>query len=247
MSVYVIGDLHLSLSVDKPMDVFGSRWQNYVQRIENNWKKLVCENDTVIIPGDISWGLSLDDAKADYDFIEKLPGKKIFFKGNHDLYWLTQAKMNTFIKQNGYKTFTFMYNSAMEVENFIICGTRGWYTDEKDSVDELASNKKIMAREIGRLRMSVEKAQNLQNEIYKETGKLKEIIAFLHFPCVLPGYMCEDMIKILSENNIKRCFYGHIHGSYDLPYKITNSDVDFYLVSADYLNFVPKYISEKNT
>lgn len=245
MSVYVLGDLHLSTSVDKPMDVFGSRWQNYMERIKNNWLKIIKDEDTIIIPGDISWGLTLNEAKSDYDFIEQLPGKKVFFKGNHDLYWLTQAKMNKFISDNGYKTFTFMHNNAIEVEDFIICGTRGWYNDEKESVDDLADNKKIIAREAQRLKMSIDKALELKEYNLKTEHKEKEIIAFLHFPAVVQGYSCSEFVDELLKANIKRCYYGHLHGAYDLPYKVSFMGIDFYLTAADYLNFVPALISPK--
>ncbi len=239
MAVYVIGDLHLSISTNKPMDVFGPRWHDHDKLIEQNWKNKVKDSDTVIVPGDISWGMTLDEAKADFDFIEKLPGKKIFFKGNHDYYWQTQAKMDKFILQNEYKTLYFMHNNAMEVENYIICGTRGWYTDEKDNITDFTTNSKIVSREVGRLKMSVEDAKRIQNQIKSATGEEKEIIGFLHFPAYFKDYICEELIDVFAENGIKRVYYGHIHGNYTSSPRLFYRGVDFYLVSADYLFFNP--------
>lgn len=239
MAVYVIGDLHLSISTNKPMDVFGPRWHDHDKLIEQNWKNKVKDSDTVIVPGDISWGMTLDEAKADFDFIEKLPGKKIFFKGNHDYYWQTSAKMNKFIAENDYKTLCFMHNNAMEVENFIICGTRGWYTDEKDNLADFTTNSKIIDREVGRLKMSVEDAKRIHDQVKSETGEDKEIIGFLHFPAYFKDYICEELIDVFAENGIKRVYYGHIHGNYTSSPRLSYRGVDFYLISADYILFNP--------
>ena len=240
-----MGDLHLSCGVNKPMEIFGDRWLDHKEKIEKNWKKIIKPDDTIIVPGDISWGLDLAEAKPDFDFIESLPGKKIFLKGNHDLYWVTQNKMRIFTEVNGYKTFSFLYNSACETENYIICGTRGWYTDEREQVSDKAENQKITAREVGRLKLSINCAQALQKKIKEETGIEKEIIAFLHFPAVFPGYICDELVDVLYKAEISRCYYGHIHGNYDVPYKIRYADIDFYITSADYLNFVPMLITKK--
>jgi len=239
VAVYVIGDLHLSFSTSKPMDIFGPRWHDHDKLIEQNWKNKVKETDTVIVPGDISWGMTLEEAKADFDFIENLPGKKIFFKGNHDYYWQTSAKVNKFIAENDYKTLCFMHNNAMEVENFIICGTRGWYTDEKDNLADYTTNSKIVNREVGRLKMSVEDAKRIHDQVKSETGEDKEIIGFLHFPAYFKDYICEELIDVFAENGIKRVYYGHIHGNYTSAPKLYYRSVNFFIVSADYLSFNP--------
>jgi len=239
MAVYILGDLHLSISTNKPMDIFGPRWQDHDKKIEENWKRIVTDKDTVIIPGDISWAMTLDEAKADFDFIENLPGRKIFFKGNHDYYWQTHAKMVKFIAENNYSTLCFMHNDATEAEKFIICGTRGWYTDEKDNITDNTTNSKIVSREVGRLVMSIDEAKRIHDRVMEETGEDKELVGFLHFPAYFKDYVCEEIIDVFVRNGIKRVYYGHIHGNYTSSPKLSYRGVDFYLVAADYLQFVP--------
>ena len=132
MSLFTIADLHLSTldSTNKSMEVFGKRWTDYMRRLEQSWRRLVTDEDTVVIPGDISWALSLEEAESDLLFIDSLPGKKILGKGNHDFWWSTMRKHKTIFDSLGIKTISFLYNNAYEEENFIIAGTRGWYNDE---------------------------------------------------------------------------------------------------------------------
>ena len=132
MSTFTIADLHLSTldSTNKSMEVFGRRWSGYTEKLKANWKRLVTDNDTVIIPGDISWALTLDEAKSDLTFLNSLPGKKILGKGNHDFWWTTMKKHNAFFAENGIDTISFLFNNAHETDDFIIAGTRGWYYDE---------------------------------------------------------------------------------------------------------------------
>ncbi len=126
MAVYAISDLHLALSVDKPMDVFGARWSNYMERLRENWTATVGENDHVLIPGDISWATYLDQAYEDFRFINELPGKKIISKGNHDYWWTTKSKLDKFLDENGFHSIRFLHNNSYIVENLAVCGTRGW-------------------------------------------------------------------------------------------------------------------------
>ena len=221
MAVYVIGDLHLSFSTSKPMDIFGPRWHDHDKLIEQNWNNKIKESDTVIVPGDVSWGMTLEEAKADFDFIEKLPGEKVFFKGNHDYYWQTSAKMDKFIKENGYSSFIFMHNNAMEVEKYIICGTRGWYTDDKENLADNTTNGKIISREVSRLKMSIDDAKAIHDRVLSETGEDKEVIGFLHFPAYFKDYVCDELVDEFSESGIKRVYYGHIHGNYTTPSKLS--------------------------
>ena len=179
MSVFAISDLHLS--IDKPskaMDVFGARWSDYTRKIEKNWIKMIGDNDTVIIPGDISWGLSLDDAIEDLKFIDSLPGKKIIMKGNHDFWWSTVSKLEKAFKENNITTFEILNNNAIEVENYILAGSRGWFTDKtmQNVTQGEVNYDKIINREVIRLRLSLEAAKKLQ----AESGK--EILVFFHFP-----------------------------------------------------------------
>ena len=148
MSLFSIADLHLSLSVNKPMDKFGSRWTNYTEKIEKRWRAVVGPDDTVIVPGDISWAIDLDQALADLSFIHALPGKKILGKGNHDYWWSTIRKMESFIVQNNLSSIRFLQNNAFVVEDYIVTGTRGWYLEEKQQTAQNADFAKVAAREI---------------------------------------------------------------------------------------------------
>jgi predicted phosphohydrolase len=237
-----MGDLHLSLAAEKPMGIFGKRWEEHDKKIKKNWEDKIDASDTVVIPGDISWAMTLEDAKADFDYIEALPGKKIILKGNHDYYWQTKKKLDAFINKNDYRSITFLHNSAAETDDFIICGSRGWYSEEKEIILRGADNKKIIAREVARLKMSLEEAEKLHNAALS-CGKNKEIVAFLHFPAIFKDYVCGEIIKTLCDYGIKRCYYGHIHGNYEAPAKITYSGTEFYLVSSDYLQFEPMLIA----
>ena len=240
MSLYTIADLHLSLSVNKPMGIFGSRWQDHVAKIEKYWRAVVTEDDTVIVPGDISWAIDSEEAKLDFEFINSLPGKKLIGKGNHDYWWGTMSKNRKFLHDNGFSSIDFLFNNAYEVENFIICGTRGWYIDEKlqNVTNKDAEYQKIVLRETARLKMSIEEAVKLCPD------RTKEILVFLHFPPVFGSFVCEEMVEVLSNYGIKRCFFGHIHGIYSFPQTTEYKGIRFTLISGDYLNFVPQIIAE---
>lgn len=234
MSIFTMADLHLPLSANKPMDIFGNRWQDYVNKIKKNWCAIVKDDDTVIIPGDISWAISIEDADADFAFIDSLPGRKLLGKGNHDYWWGTMSKNRAYIEQRGFKSINFLFNNAYEIEDFIVCGTRGWYIDEKmQDLKTDAEYDKIVAREASRLKMSLDEAIKLRAD------SEKEILVFLHFPPVYGAFVCEPIIDVLKEYNIKNCYYGHIHGVYNIPKSTIYKDIKFTLISADYLNFVP--------
>ncbi|MBR6745542.1 MAG: metallophosphoesterase [Clostridia bacterium] len=244
MAVYVIADTHLSLSTKKPMDIFGSRWNGYVEKLKKGWESHVGEDDTVVLAGDISWAMNLEEAKADFDLLEALPGKKIILKGNHDYWWQTMAKLNVFIEKNGYKTIRFLHNNAYEAEDFIICGSRGWYTDDRTAPIRGADAAKIVAREVQRVSMSLTAGLRLQEEA-RARGEEKELLAFLHFPPIFKGYVCDEIILELYRKGVERCYFGHIHGNYDCARVLSYSDIDFYLISADYLLFEPLRIEPK--
>lgn len=234
MSIFTIADLHLSLSVDKPMDIFGSRWTDYMKKIKKNWCAIVKDEDTVIVPGDISWAIDYNEVKSDFEFIESLPGKKILGKGNHDYWWGTMSKNNGFCDINGFKSINFLFNNAFKIENLIICGTRGWYVDEKlqNTSNDNVEYQKIVNREAMRLRMSIEEGKKLQENN-------EQMLVFFHFPPVFNNFICEELINVLIEYDITKCYFGHIHGSYNIPKTIQHKGISFTLVSADYLNFVP--------
>ena len=239
MSLYTIADLHLSIGVgkEKAMDVFGSRWQGYVQKLEKNWCAIVEPEDTVIIPGDISWALGLDDALADLQFIDSLPGTKYIGKGNHDFWWCTQKKLTEFFEKHHITTIKILYNCAFEVEDYIICGTRGWFYD--DSISGIPAGtdfEKLVNREAQRLKISLDAAKALA-----ETSG-KPILCFLHFPPVWNGTACEPFIALLQDYGVKKCYFGHIHGSYASAPCFEYNGITFAIIAADYLNFIPRII-----
>ncbi len=227
MSIFAIGDTHLSLGTDKPMDIFGG-WQDYVSRLEKNWKKIVDPDDTVVIPGDISWALNLTDTKADFEFLNSLPGTKIISKGNHDYWWSTKKKMDEFFSENGFDTLKILHNNAYAVEGIAICGTRGWFFD-----DNTAEVDKVINRECGRLRASIAAA--------KETG-LPPVV-FLHYPPITRDRVCEPIMQVLIDEKIERCYFAHLHGmSINYAFTEVYEGINFSLVSSDSLGFCPKLI-----
>ncbi len=241
MAVYVISDLHLSTAnPSKSMDVFGQRWSKYTERLEKNWRALITEQDTVIIPGDISWELTLTAAASDFHFIDKLPGKKILGKGNHDFFWTTVKKMHEFLDKERINSISFLYNNAYVVENFIITGTRGWYQDEDcDNMPDNADFDKLVAREASRLKMGLQAASALQDPLAP-----KEIVVFLHFPVKWANRESAQLLDVLEEYNIRRCYFGHIHANYAQPRVVMARDcIRTELISSDFLEFIPLRIT----
>jgi predicted phosphohydrolase len=237
MAIYTIADLHLSINdqTNKSMEVFGSRWNGYVEKLENHWRSTVKSEDTVIIPGDISWALALEEARQDLCFLETLPGNKLIGKGNHDFWWSTASKINAFFKENDIHTILLLHNNAYKIENKIICGTRGWFTD--DSQQQTVSQTdytKIVNREVIRLELSLNQGVALQNKDEPE-----EILVFLHFPPVWGNFICEEIVSTLQKYGVKNCYFGHIHGGYNLPSVLYYNDIRFVRISADYLSFLP--------
>ncbi len=229
MSIYAISDLHLSFGTDKPMNIFGNIWEGYEEKIKTNWKEKVKDEDTVIIPGDISWGIDLKEALPDFLFINKLPGQKIFLRGNHDYYFATKTKVENFLKENNLNTLKLLHNNAFVLEEYILCGARGWGKTENNDAE---SDKKIIAREEGRLKLSLEEGLKLKNEL-KEKGIEKEIIVALHFPPFISNFQ-----KIMKEYDVKMCIYGHLHGYGQLMIKEgIIDDIMYKMVSCDYTNF----------
>ena len=244
MSVFAISDLHLSTleKTNKSMEVFGHRWDNYMDRIKSNWERLVTDDDTVIIPGDISWALSLDEATSDLKFIDSLPGKKILAKGNHDFWWATIKKNNEHLEKHGIKTLSFLFNNAYEAGDYIIAGTRGWYHDEEaQNMQNNPDFDKLTKREAQRLETSLTAACKLRDAC----GVDKEIIVFMHFPPIWCGKESENIINVLEKYGIKRVFYGHIHGSYTTEPSFMYKDIKMTIISADYLGFIPKHIPKE--
>lgn len=228
MSLFVIGDTHLSLSVDKPMDVFKG-WTDYTDRLKNNWNRVVSPEDSVVIPGDISWAMNFDEAVKDFSFLNSLNGKKYILKGNHDYWWNTMSKMNGFLEDNGFDTVKIIHNNAYSVEGFALAGSRGWFYDDTAEAD-----KKVILREAGRLRTSLRAASELGGEL----------VAFLHYPPISSVQRCDEILSVLEEFLVKRCYFGHLHGFVPPENtKIEWNGTVFSLVSADYLDFCPRLIT----
>ena len=239
MSTYVIADLHLSLGegCNKSMEVFGRRWTGYVDKLERHWRALIGDEDDVVIPGDISWALSLEEAESDLRFLDSLPGRKLLGKGNHDFWWSSMKKMQEATDRLGLTTLHFLHNNAMETEDYILAGTRGWFLEEDISEKMTdADFDKIVAREAGRLALSLEAAKQY------EGFEAKETIAFMHFPPVWNDRAVPRFVELLSQYGVKRCYFGHIHGNYTAPAYVTHEGIDFILISADYIDFVPRII-----
>lgn len=223
MALFVIGDLHLSLGADKPMDIFPG-WEGYLPKLESNWRKLISPEDTVVLAGDTSWAMNLNDTKADFAFIQNLPGQKWLLKGNHDYWWTTTRKMEKYLADSGFDTLHILHNNACILGDTALCGTRGWPFD-----DAAAQGEKLMAREAGRLRMSLQAA-----------GDTPRKIAFLHYPPVYPGASAKELVEVLQEFGVTECYYGHLHGK-SIRYAVqgTVDGIAYRLISADGLAFCP--------
>lgn len=225
MALFVIADLHLSFGTDKPMDVFEG-WQGYTKRLEKNWRRIVGEEDTVVLAGDISWGMNLDQAVEDFGYIHSLPGKKIILKGNHDYWWSTKSKIDSFFAEHGFDDMQILHNCAYRVGEWAIAGTRGWLYNAK-SADDI----KIVNREAGRLRLSLQAAKKTRGTP----------VVFLHYPPIYDDARCIEILEVLQENDIKNCYFGHIHGKYAAAKMPTREyeGIKMHLISCDYVDFSP--------
>lgn len=225
MALFAIADLHLSMGTDKPMDIFKG-WQDYSERIEKNWRALVNEDDTVVVAGDISWAMKLEECYADFSFLNSLPGTKILLKGNHDYWWATKKKIDEYLQTNHFDTIKILFNNSYTVDDVTICGSRGWYYDADTDADI-----KVINREVGRLKMSLDSAQD------SDTTK----VVFLHYPPVYGELECTEIMDTLLAYNIKECYYGHLHGAHTHKNAVTGmyKDINMHLISTDYVDFMP--------
>jgi predicted phosphohydrolase len=227
VALYAIGDLHLCLGADKPMDIFGGAWVGYMDKLRQGLSVITPE-DTTILLGDLSWALDLQQAKEDFAFINSIPGRKIILKGNHDYWWSTAAKFYKFCAENGYSDQWILNNNHYEYNGYAICGTRGWFYEEQRSGEH---DEKVFKRELMRLEASL-----------KSAGDLPKIV-FLHYPPKYKGYECPEIIQLLHKYDVKQCYYGHLHGpSHGLAMEGVWDGIEYKLVSADRLNFQPHLI-----
>ena len=228
MALYAIGDLHLSLSVNKSMEVFGPAWKDYVSRFEESLS-ILTEDDVLILAGDTSWGMNLNEAEADFRFLDRFPGKKYLIKGNHDYWWVTAAKLHRFFEEKNIRTLDILHNNCVFYGDYALCGTRGWFYEE----DQKPHNAKVLSREIGRLEASLQAAGD------------RPILCFLHYPPMYQGYECPEILSTLEKYGVKQCCYGHLHGpTIRRRMEGPRNGTEYSLISADYLGFVPKKICD---
>ena len=224
MALYAIGDLHLSLGAEKPMDVFGGKWLGYMDKLREGMS-VIGPEDTTVLLGDLSWALNLEGAVKDFAWINEIPGKKIILKGNHDYWWSTAAKFYKFCQENGFEDQWILNNNCYEYDGWAICGTRGWFFEEDRGGTH---DEKVFRRELIRLETSLKAAGD------------KNKMVFLHYPPRYRGYECREIIELLERYEVRRCFYGHLHSeSHKLAIEGQWGGVEYRLVSADYIGFKP--------
>lgn len=228
MALYAMGDLHLCLGAPKPMDVFGGAWTGYMEKLEAGLSVLGPQ-DTLVLMGDLSWALSLEEARADFGFINAIPGRKLLLKGNHDYWWSTAAKFRSFLEKNGFENIELINNNCYFWQNIAICGTRGWFFEEERSSNQ---DGKVFRRELLRLESSL-----------KAAGEQEKLV-FLHYPPRYRGYECPQILELLERYGVRRCFYGHLHGAgRGLAQEGLWNGVEYRLLSADHLNFKPYLVA----
>ena len=224
MALYALGDLHLAFGVNKPMDVFGGRWQGYHEKLREGLSVLQ-EGDTLVIPGDFCWALDFPQSAADFAFLNRFPGRKLFVKGNHDYWWNTVSKFTKFCQEQGLRDMHLLHNTSFDYGAYAICGTRGWFFEEDK---EGTHDEKVFRRELIRLEASLKAAGD------------KPKLCFLHYPPRYRGYTCPEILDLLKQYEVKACYYGHLHGdSHKLAIEGPCGGTEFHLVAADYVNFRP--------
>ena len=224
MALYAIGDLHLCLGAPKPMDVFGGAWVGYMDKLREGMS-IVKPEDTTVLVGDLSWAMNLNQAAKDFAWINQIPGRKIIVKGNHDYWWSTASKFYKFCQENQFENQLILNNNCYEYGEYALCGTRGWFFEEDRSGEH---DQKVFIRELIRLETSLKAAGN------------KQKIVFLHYPPKYKGYECREILDLLKQYEVRRCFYGHLHGaSHKLAMEGLWDGIDFRLVSSDRINFRP--------
>ena len=227
MALYAIGDLHLCLGAPKPMDIFGGAWVGYMDKLKEG-VSIITPEDTTILLGDLSWALDMEHAVEDFAWINQIPGKKIILKGNHDYWWSTVAKFNKFCEANGFTDMHLLNNNCFEYDDWAICGTRGWFFEEERHG---AHDEKVFKRELCRLEASL-----------KAAGEKKKMV-FLHYPPRYKGYECREILDLFEQYGVRRCYYGHLHGgSHKLAMEGLWDNVEYRLVAADYIGFIPQTV-----
>ncbi len=234
MSLYTLGDPHLSGGVQKPMDVFGGVWRDYQSKLKDSLAELLTDDDLLVIAGDFSWGMTLEQALPEFLFLDAFPGRKVLLKGNHDYWWETVSKMQRFFQKNTINSLQFLHNNCIFYKGVVACGTRGWFYDPNDPS---AGDDKVFRREVIRLEASLKAACTEWPD--------SEIFCFLHYPPVFGDAEVPEITGLLQHYGVSRCYYGHLHGeSCRSAFCGTRGGVEYRLVSADFLNFRPLKILE---
>lgn len=240
MRVFAISDLHLSEAAGKPMDIFGGAWEDHANRIASNWDAFVRPSDLVLIPGDISWGMTLEEAEPDLAWIARRPGLKVLIRGNHDYWWASISKVRRALPNNVFA----LQNDSIAVGRFVVCGTRGWVLPGRPDYGE--HDEKIHAREVLRLRMSLESAARSASEVESSTGVRAVTLAMIHYPPIIGSQRESEFARVLEEHGVAHCVYGHLHGEgLKSGFNGTLGSVCYSLVSADYLGFRPKLLVDE--
>lgn len=228
MGLYAIGDTHLSLGVPKPMDIFGGNWVGYMDKLRENLYQLT-EEDTLLLCGDMNWGLTLEQSFEDFRFLSQVPSKIILLKGNHDYWWTSRSKMESFVKQHEMNNLHFLHNNCFYYENVALCGTRGWFYEE----DRGEHSEKIFRRELGRLEASLKEAGDVEKR------------CFLHYPPLTKNYRCDEIMELLQKYKVKHCYYGHLHGvMHKIAMEGLVENIQFHFIAADFLDCKPIQILE---
>lgn len=232
MALFAISDLHLAIGIDKPMDIFGMIWEDHANQIEKAWKSSISPEDTVVIPGDITWAMTMLQATEDFEFIERLPGRKVILKGNHDYWWSSVTKIENYFSEKGFTSIKLLKNNYFRIDdNTLLCGTRGWILPCDNTFKP--ADMVIYNRELGRLRTSLSQA-NI------DRGENDRIIAALHYPPLLPSCRDTEFTGLLEEFTVTKCLYGHVHGNgHEYSFEGVRNNVDYINISADKLAFKP--------
>jgi len=225
MKIFAISDLHLSTTVDKPMDIFDEKWQNYWEKVKLDWERKVSDDDIILMPGDFSWAMRMEEVRSDFALFEKLKGNKIILRGNHDYWWNTISQVRSLLPSNFYA----LQNDCMRFGDVLICGTRGWIVPDGNNLS--ADDKKIYLREIERLKLSLQQMQ-------KQRLPTDKVIAIMHFPPFNGRREESEFTKLFIANDIKTVVYGHLHGNdCRADWYVKKFGIDFWLTSADIVNF----------
>lgn len=223
MKLFAISDLHLSSVNPKPMDIFGDGWQNHFEKISKDWLDKVADGDVVALGGDMSWGIDIDEAAPDFSLVAALPGKKVVIKGNHDYYWNSLSKMKL-----SFPAFDFVQNNCVRYDDILIAGTRGWTI--KGCADFTTEDEKIYARELIRLKLSLDDMQTQRKDGDK-------VVALLHFPPFDAQYSGSEITQMLENYKVDKVLYGHLHGkNARVTPRFTKNGIEYILTSCDLID-----------